>query len=798
MIDRKSNLPDLLIALGSSMLCSWGLIMFSTDLVGLFTGFSPVFSLTAVIIATAILLSMYIKPKILLATIGVITVPLLLLLIFTDLFEWLRSTISKFLIWLPAFLGANASRQRNFETALYVLLVCIISILCFLCFVVIRNMLLSFAVVILPVLILHVFVRKDLPLLWLIPAALGLFVMMMLTAQSVVLSKSAKEKSRKGFFQSFPVVFIPVCIGLIVVILFSINVPSASLRRQDVADITDDTLSFLNIPLPDASGRKTFNLGGIGFYPMHDQLGGPVVISNEEVMRVRSSDDLLIRAITYNIYSNTYWSSNSYMFSTRFDSKPLLAARYDFFDTDRPRQDLIPEDLYNAIFEESSVHITNSTNKVGGTLFTPDHMINLLMPEKEVFYNQAGEVYLRDGVDVGQSYDVIFNRFRTSSKTYEADLLRLEAYVTEHPEAKDSEAKILEIRENNLNVENVPDSVKDYATALVTDAMTPLERALAIQDDLLTNFTYSLDVEVPPKDMDFVEHFLQTKKGYCTYFASAMTMMARACDVPARYVEGFVVSVPLGLSEATVIVSGRHAHAWCEIYIDGIGWIPIDATAGSSEQGLSFSQELGGMASSAYDIFSDTSEGKPEDHIPYIDQGENVDTPALPSNTTERADNTVIIVSYVLLGILLTGISTSLLLAWLRWKRSFSFKDYEREYNTRHLASMLTWIWKRSLSYLSLLSVTMYAAETPIDFAGRIQDLPIYAFGVHKDTYSFDLMQIAQAYERYIYGGKIPTAEKIEAAHRCCLKLAADVLAAHRSKFFLLLRLIVHSCRRNT
>lgn len=40
---------------------------------------------------------------------------------------------------------------------------------------------------------------------------------------------------------------------------------------------------------------------------------------------------------------------------------------------------------------------------------------------------------------------------------------------------------------------------------------------------------------------DFVNKFLnETKKGYCTHFASAAVLMFRYMGIPARYVEGYV------------------------------------------------------------------------------------------------------------------------------------------------------------------------------------------------------------------------------------------------------------------
>lgn len=58
-------------------------------------------------------------------------------------------------------------------------------------------------------------------------------------------------------------------------------------------------------------------------------------------------------------------------------------------------------------------------------------------------------------------------------------------------------------------------------------------------------------------------------------YASAGTLMYRWFSVPARYVEGYLVQ-----GKGTVSVTAKDAHAWVEIYKDGVGWIPVDVTPG--------------------------------------------------------------------------------------------------------------------------------------------------------------------------------------------------------------------------
>lgn len=120
-----------------------------------------------------------------------------------------------------------------------------------------------------------------------------------------------------------------------------------------------------------------------------------------------------------------------------------------------------------------------------------------------------------------------------------------------------------------------------------------------VKDYLLSNTSYSLTPGKVPPGKDYVEYFLfENKLGYCSHYASAAVLMLRLFGVPARYVEGYTVS-PSDIAinsvgelsllmnddnlngEIEISVKDYNAHAWVEVYFDGIGWIPIDFTPSS-------------------------------------------------------------------------------------------------------------------------------------------------------------------------------------------------------------------------
>ncbi|MBE6762594.1 MAG: transglutaminase domain-containing protein [Ruminococcaceae bacterium] len=115
-----------------------------------------------------------------------------------------------------------------------------------------------------------------------------------------------------------------------------------------------------------------------------------------------------------------------------------------------------------------------------------------------------------------------------------------------------------------------------------------------IREYLKANIKYSLTTQKLPEGEDFVSWLLlENKQGYSAHYATAMAVMLRMANVPARYVEGYVIT-PDDFKNSTKVENGylstdvtdSNAHAWIEIYESNYGWIPIEATPGFFEGSL--------------------------------------------------------------------------------------------------------------------------------------------------------------------------------------------------------------------
>jgi transglutaminase-like putative cysteine protease len=111
------------------------------------------------------------------------------------------------------------------------------------------------------------------------------------------------------------------------------------------------------------------------------------------------------------------------------------------------------------------------------------------------------------------------------------------------------------------------------------------ESLLSLRRYLHENCRYSLDPAMPAI-AEPVESFLfETKTGYCTHFATATVLLARAMGFPARIAFGW--SGGRYFSDPNLFVfRAREAHSWAEIYLKDRGWVIFETTPALREEGL--------------------------------------------------------------------------------------------------------------------------------------------------------------------------------------------------------------------
>ncbi|PWU03468.1 MAG: hypothetical protein C5B53_00440 [Candidatus Melainabacteria bacterium] len=194
----------------------------------------------------------------------------------------------------------------------------------------------------------------------------------------------------------------------------------------------------------------------------------------------------------------------------------------------------------------------------------------LEFPSEQIFVDQYGS--LRAPIDITAG-----TKFKVISKTplYNPRNLALNTPTAEE------ERLARAVLKNDLQIPaDLSTEVRDLAGAIIGSEKNWFSQAERICNYLRNNFEYSLTPLKPGSSDNLVNQFLLVnKKGDCTHFATAFVMLCRSLGIPSRCVGGFAPgtrNLVSGLTE----VRWRNSHAWAEVYIPRLGWVPFDAVPG--------------------------------------------------------------------------------------------------------------------------------------------------------------------------------------------------------------------------
>jgi transglutaminase-like putative cysteine protease len=103
-------------------------------------------------------------------------------------------------------------------------------------------------------------------------------------------------------------------------------------------------------------------------------------------------------------------------------------------------------------------------------------------------------------------------------------------------------------------------------------------RARRLMTAVQQNAVYTLRPPNTPENRDAADFFLfESRRGYCTYFAGALTVACRAVGIPARVISGFA-NPEWDSDRRRAVFREANVHAWTEVWVPGWGWAVLDAT----------------------------------------------------------------------------------------------------------------------------------------------------------------------------------------------------------------------------
>ncbi|WP_260638349.1 transglutaminase family protein [Streptomyces angustmyceticus] len=133
------------------------------------------------------------------------------------------------------------------------------------------------------------------------------------------------------------------------------------------------------------------------------------------------------------------------------------------------------------------------------------------------------------------------------------------------------------LREYTKVPASLPAVVRNTARRVTRGAPTTYAKAVKLQDWFAVNggFSYNTDVRAG-SGSGAIARFLRQKEGFCVHFSFSMAAMARTLGIPARVAVGFTPGTKQ--PDGTTSVGLKDAHAWPELYFQGIGWTRFEPT----------------------------------------------------------------------------------------------------------------------------------------------------------------------------------------------------------------------------
>ncbi|MGI6264902.1 MAG: transglutaminase-like domain-containing protein [Acutalibacteraceae bacterium] len=615
-------------------------------------------------------------------------------------------------------------------------------------------------------------------LLWL---ATGMFPLMARYASAGMpwmkgRSKKERKESRKQwrkpawYVYATAVVLTAAC-TMVSMLLLPENTKSYKVRS--LANTAEDIQSLIGIENKMYTGFEDISLQGLGLMPDEDQLGGDIVLDDKtNILKVVTETPSLLKGRVYTTYDGTNWSADAFSKYYRLGSGLFTDEYYAAFDLNKPESEAAKTLLTflgpNVGMTVTVLQPTNSLLYTSGRVLSFQEKVPASSP---VLFNMRSEVFINDEpVPSGYQYTFTSQLMSHGNPVFNKNIKEL---LTEADKNPDVTYYSEEFQKIYLDVPpDMPPIVAQKAQELTKGKISKYEIAVGLESALREQYSYSLTPGDLPEGEDFVAHFLETGRGYCVHFASAMTMMARTLEIPARMVVGY------GLEQDQKgdlwYARRRNAHAWTECYFEGLGWVAFDPTADSQYANLTPDVEYIETTETA----TTTSGTKFNDTGP---TGTN--TSAVVDKSGEGTPAWVIHTTITVLAVLLLVALTVLTLRRLRYSETAYLPErVQKKYPEP--GDQADFYYTDIVRQLKLLHYVPQNRETMKQFAQRVE----LGVGLEPDA----MRQVFDVMMRWRYGKIAPTEEEValvETAHEHLEKRVYDKF--NRAHYFIRRRLML-------
>jgi hypothetical protein len=301
-------------------------------------------------------------------------------------------------------------------------------------------------------------------------------------------------------------------------------------------------------------------------------LGGNPNLNNDIVFIVQSDDGKqYLASVNYDTYDGRKWT-NGLTFDQLLKVNQTIQSESSVVHTISQTVKVVnpPGEQYSYLFGASQIGQTN-------------------LPVSVLFSKSTGSVVAwvaQNGrLTAGQTYTLSSYVSSADEKTLRG--VPMPADAPRFPDAYDGPLPISYYEPTVLDTylqlpKNLDPRILTLARQITAGAPTMYDKAIALENYLRSNYTYDVNINLPP-GQEGVSWFLfrSGNRGFCNYFSSSMTVMARLLGMPSRVVVGYTHGTR-DSNHNQWIVRGTDAHSWTQIYFAGYGWVNFEPSASFS------------------------------------------------------------------------------------------------------------------------------------------------------------------------------------------------------------------------
>lgn len=389
---------------------------------------------------------------------------------------------------------------------------------------------------------------------------------------------SEREESELTFADariSMQAVAVPAAVMAVLLALLLTPLDTSGWKSQELTGLINEIYLTMRGPFakwPEESSN--FSYYSIGEQSEQSRMGGPVSLSDKRYLTVFAEKPVLLKGRVLDYYTGNSWLIAAPDGDLRIKSAFWADYRGAAFDIGKPEGPPEAKELYQRLTSETKLTIRVDKQLYNTLFFTgasPDIRFDKWKRLPEAYFNMRSELYLHSAPPNRSEYTLTSRIWNTDSRDFDRLFTELERLTG----GGDAQLGWFYTRCTQLPDE-LPEDVRSLAHGITEGIESPYMKAKAISEWLSDNCRYTLEPDTPPEGVDFTAYFLETREGYCVYYATAMTVLARCVGLPARYVQGFALEIDASGDGSRYAATGKTAHAWSEVYFEGIGWVPFD------------------------------------------------------------------------------------------------------------------------------------------------------------------------------------------------------------------------------